>query len=105
MSDMYGKIEMINNESMGIVYLERFEDEIKKWYKKKNIPKRLICDINKLRIGDTYVNASAQIQRKYKKFDSFPIETQNAVKLMLSFINDIWANKNTESNDYNNILK
>eukprot|EP01038_Epipyxis_sp_PR26KG_P015653 gene15653-21170_t len=47
-----GKIEMINNnnESMGIVYLERFEDEIKKWYnKKKAIPKRLICDINKPR--------------------------------------------------------
>jgi hypothetical protein len=30
-----GKLEMINNDSMRIVYLNRFEDDIKKWYEKK----------------------------------------------------------------------
>jgi hypothetical protein len=29
-----GKVEMINNDAMKTVYLERFEDDIKKWYKK-----------------------------------------------------------------------
>ena len=35
-----GKVEMINNESMRNVYLNRFEDDIKKWYEKRPFQKK-----------------------------------------------------------------
>ena len=95
-----GKLEMINNDSMRIVYLNRFEDDIKKWYEKKTIPKKLICDINKPRIGEDFVNASAQLARKFKKFDTFSKETQEGVNMMLTFMKNIWANNNDDSLNY-----
>jgi hypothetical protein len=84
-----GKIEMINNDAMKTIYLERFEDDIKKWYKKQTIPKKLICDITKPRIGPNYVNASAQLKREYKKFSSFDKKTQAPVQRMLDFIKTV----------------
>ena len=97
------KIEMINNDAMNTVYLQRFEDCIKKWYKQKTTPKKLICDINKPRLGDNFVNASAQLEQKYVAFKTFSKETQESVKLMLSFIKEVWANENDECFEY--ILK
>jgi len=98
-----GKLEMINNDSMKTVYLDRFEDDVKKWYKKETIPKKLICDINKPQIGEDYVNASAQLLRKMKPFDSFLPKTKDNVKIMLDFIKEVWGNNKDES--YNYILK
>jgi hypothetical protein len=98
-----GKLEMTNNESMRTVYLNRFEDDIKNWYMKKTIPKKLICDINKPRIGINYVNASAELKREYKKFDTFSKNTQESVHMMLNFMKKIWGSTSIES--YNYLLK
>jgi hypothetical protein len=91
---------MINNDAMKTVYLERFVDDIMKWYKKQTNPKKLICDITKPRIGPNYVNASAQLKREYKKFSSFDKKTQEAVQMMLDFIKTIWASNNNHSYEY-----
>ena len=41
-----GKPTIIQKDIMTDVYLNRFEDDIKIWYKNKTIPKKLICDIS-----------------------------------------------------------
>jgi hypothetical protein len=36
-----------SKDTMKEVYLNRFPDDIKKWYSKSTIPKKLICDVKK----------------------------------------------------------
>ena len=93
----YGKFELLNDDRMTKVYLKRFPKDIKNWYNTETIPKKLICDVLKPRIGDDYVNMTDKLTKEAKPFSSFPKKTQKAVKMMLDFFKKIWANSNEES--------
>ena len=67
-------ISIIQDETMNKVYLQRFESDIKKWYKTKTIPKKLICDINKPTVGNNYINVGKQLKHKYSEYAQFEKE-------------------------------
>jgi hypothetical protein len=50
-----GKVTIVPDITMKNVYLNRFPDDIKKWYCKTLIPKKLICNIVKSRFLVTFI--------------------------------------------------
>eukprot|EP01039_Chlorochromonas_danica_P011458 gene11458-12813_t len=85
------------------VYLNRFPDEIKKWYSKKTIPKQLICDVTKPQIGPTFVNSAPQMFKDKKKYSTFTQKSRDGVKRMLAFMKEVWCDNNDAQMKY--ILK
>jgi hypothetical protein len=85
------------------VYLNRFSDEIKKWYSKKTIPKLLICDVTKPQIGPTFVNSAPQMFKDKKKYSTFTQKSRDGVKRMLAFMKEVWCDNNDAQTKY--ILK
>ena len=104
------EFEYLSKETMNEVYLNRFENDIKLWYKKKTHPKRFICDISQDRIGDTFVNGSSKFFKPRKEFKSYSKATRSAVNKMIEFVKEVWTDNNDESLQYilkwfSNILK
>lgn len=93
-------ISIIQKETLNEVYLQRFEDDIKKWYKKKTIPKKLICDIHKPVIGNNFINLGKQLKHKYSEYAQFDPEIKVNVELMLSYIKEVWANNDEKVYQY-----
>jgi hypothetical protein len=81
-----GKLDILNDETMTKVYLKRFHKDIKNWYSTETIPKNVICDIFKPRVGEDYVNLSSQLIKEIKEFASFPERTKKSVQMMLDFL-------------------
>ncbi|RYH08065.1 hypothetical protein EON65_41215, partial [archaeon] len=98
-----GKLTIKSDDNMTKVYLNRFPDEIKKWYCKKTIPKDLICDVTKPQIGPTFVNSAPQMFKDRKEYSSFTKKSRDGVKRMLAFIKEIWCDNNDAQLEY--ILK
>jgi hypothetical protein len=92
-------ISIIQKETLNEVYLQRFEDDIKKWYK-KTIPKKLICDISKPVIGSNYINVGKQLKHKYSEYKHFEKGIKENVKLMLTYIKEVWANNDEKVYEY-----
>lgn len=104
------KLTIVPVDTMQKVYLNRFPDEIKKWYSKKTIPKQLICDVTKPQIGATFVNSAPQIFRDWKKYSTFTQKSRDGVKRMLSFLKEVWCDNNEDQfkyllNWYSEVLK
>ena len=96
-------ISIIQDETMNKVYLQRFKKDIKAWYRNETIPKKIICDINKQTIGSNYINVGKQLKHKYSEYAQFDPEIKNNVKIMLSYIKEVWANN--DENVYQYMLK
>jgi hypothetical protein len=47
------KVSIVSKDTMKEVYLNRFPDDIKKWYTKSTISKKLICDVKNLKWAKT----------------------------------------------------
>ena len=94
------KPTIIQNDTMKLVYLDRFPTDIAKWYKKCTKPKELISDISKPCITDTFINLAGQIKYKYKKYDTFSEEMKNKVKIFLDYMKLIWSKSNEEVYEY-----
>ena len=95
-----GKPTIIQKDIMTDVYLNRFKDDIKTWYKKKTIPKKLICDISKPQLGDNFIIVSPQIKHKYQEYKLFSKQTREAVNIMLAYIKLIWADSDDAAFTY-----
>jgi hypothetical protein len=94
------KLTIIPAETMRTVYLNRFPDEVKKWYCKQTIPKQLICDVTKPQIGSTYVNSAPQMFKDKKKYSTFTQKSRDGVKRMLDFLREVWCDGNKEQLQY-----
>lgn len=94
------KLTIVPAETMRTVYLNRFPDEVKKWYNKQTIPKQLICDVTKPQIGSTYVNSAPQMFKDRKKYITFTEKSRDGVKRMLAFIKEVWCDGNKEQLQY-----
>jgi hypothetical protein len=92
----HGKPTILQDVTMKAVYLKRFKKDISKWFLEETIPKRLICDISKPMMGDTFINISSQLKHEYKEYKSFNKKTQASVDIMLDYIKLIWADSNEE---------
>ena len=93
-------ISIIQDETMNKVYLQRFKKDIKAWYKTETIPKKIICDINKETVGTNYINVGKQLKHKYSEYVQFDTEIKNNVKIMLSYIKEVWANNDEKVYQY-----
>eukprot|EP01038_Epipyxis_sp_PR26KG_P017970 gene17970-25147_t len=92
------------------VYLERFPEDIKKWYQKKTIPKKLICDVKEEQIGKTFINTAPRLFKILKKYKTFTKTSKDGVDKMLSFLKEVWCDDNDDQLNYliswcSNVLK
>ena len=94
------EVTIIQKETMNDVYLQRFNDDIKKWYKKQTIPKKLIVDLTKPTIGDDFINVSKRLMHEHKAYNTFNKETQDKVNQMLSYIKEVYAYDDQKSFEY-----
>jgi len=93
-------LEIIQKDTFKEVYLKRFPKDIQKWFNTETIPKKLICDINKPTIGDTFINVSEKIMHEYsKKYSEYSVETQGK-NIMFDFVKLIWANNDDKVNQF-----
>ena len=91
------------------VYLNRFPDDIKKWYTKSTIPKKLICD-KKPQMGKDFINTAPRLLKETKSFKSFTQKSRDGVKKILAFIKEVWCETNDTQLNYllswfSNVLK
>ncbi len=93
----------LQDETMNKVYLQRFKKDIKAWYRNETIPKKIISDINKPTVGNNFINVGKQLKHKYSEYIHFDTEIKENVKLMLSYIREVWANN--DDNVYEYMLK
>jgi len=94
-------LEIIQKDTFKEVYLKRFPKDIQKWFNTETIPKKLICDINKPTVGDTYINVSEKIMHEYsKKYSEYSEATKGKVNIMLDFVKLIWANNDDKVNQF-----
>jgi hypothetical protein len=97
-----GKPEIVQNDTMSTVYVNRFDPEtedkqiIKKWYSRGTIPKQIICDINKPIMTEEFINLSPQVKHKYKPFESFLPKIKEKLNTMIDYIKLVWADGNEE---------
>jgi len=96
-------LEILQKDTFKEVYLKRFPKDIQKWYNTETVPKKLICDINKPTVGDTFINVSEKILHEYKKYSDFSEDIKVKVNIMLDFIKLVWASN--DDNIYNFLLK
>ena len=94
------QVTIIQKETMNEVYFSRFELDIKKWFKKETDPKQIICDVTKPTIGDDYINISKTLKHKYTKYEEHTQDIKESVKLMLSYIKEVWANNDEKVFNY-----
>lgn len=94
------EISIIAKDTMREVYMERWDDKIKKWYKKETNPKKVICDFHKPMIGDRFINVSKQLKHEYKEYKTFDDKIKNAVEGMLSYLKEVWANSDDDMYKY-----
>jgi hypothetical protein len=95
-----GKPTIIQNDTFSLVYSQRFEEDIQKWYKKKTTPKRLIADITKPMMGVDFINLSGLLKHKPKPYKKFESKTKERLQIMLDYIKEIWANGNKDVYEY-----
>ncbi len=86
-----GKVTIVPDITMKNVYLNRFPDDIKKWYCKTLIPKKLICNIRKPQVGKNHINAAPELTRERKDYESFTQKSKDGVKKMLAFVKEVWC--------------
>ena len=95
-----GKVTIVPDITMKNFYLNRFPDDIKKWYCKTLIPKKLICDIKKSQIGKNHINAAPELTRERKEYKTFSEKTRDGVDKMLNFFKEVWCNDNDKQYNY-----
>ncbi|RYE57683.1 MAG: hypothetical protein EOP48_05260 [Sphingobacteriales bacterium] len=95
-----GKATIVPKETMKEVYLNRFPDEIIKWYTKKTIPKQLICDVTKSQIGDRFVNIAPQMFKDRKEYSTFTQKSRDGVKRMIAFLKEVWCDNDKAQLQY-----
>jgi hypothetical protein len=64
------------------VYLERFPDDIKKWYKTQTSPRELVCDVSKPQI---LIN----MFKERKKDSTFTQKSKDGMEKMLGFLRSL----------------
>lgn len=84
-------VTIIPKDTMQDVYLQRFPDDIKKWYKKSTIPKKLICDVKQPQIGKDFINTAPRLLKETKPFNTFHEKSQAGVQKMLKFLKEVWC--------------
>eukprot|EP00981_Chlorochromonas_danica_P013461 scaffold6391_cov133-Ochromonas_danica.AAC.1 len=85
------KIKIIQRDVMKDVYLNRFPPDIKKWYEKSTIPKKLICDVKKPQVGKDFINTAPRLLKERKAFSSFSKKSRDGVRKMINFIKEVWC--------------
>jgi hypothetical protein len=95
-----GKITIVQKDTMKDVYLERFPDDIKKWYKTQTIPRELVCDVSKPQIGNTFINTAPNMFKERKKYSTFTQKSKDGVEKMLGFLREVWCSDNDEQLTY-----
>jgi hypothetical protein len=98
------KYEIISNDLLRQVYINRFDDKLAKWYIKenKNI-KQVVCELNKPQFYENKFNLCPQIKATYKPYEEFNVETKQNVDLFLKYIFEVLASNSQENFVY--ILK
>jgi hypothetical protein len=77
-----GKITIVQRDTMKDVYLERFPDDIKKWYKTQTSPRELVCDVSKPQI---LIN----MFKERKKDSTFTQKSKDGMEKMLGFLRSL----------------
>jgi len=95
-----GELTIVQRDVMNTVWLPRFPKDIKTWFNTKTKPKKLICDIYKPKIGNTYINTAKHLKHKYQSYKTFSKKTKESVVLMLLYIKEVLANNNEKVYDY-----
>eukprot|EP00981_Chlorochromonas_danica_P013994 scaffold7211_cov247-Ochromonas_danica.AAC.10 len=88
------KIQIIPKDVMKDVYLNRFPPDIKKWYEKSTIPKKLICDVKKPQVGKNFINTAPRLLKERKAFSSFTKKSRDGVHKMIDFVKEVWCENN-----------
>jgi hypothetical protein len=98
------KYEIIGNDLLKQVYLNRFDEKLAKWYQKENkCLKQVVCELNKPLFYDKKFNLCPQIKSKYKPYLEFDEETKASVNLFLEYIKEVLSSNSEENHTY--ILK
>ncbi|MBS1736181.1 MAG: hypothetical protein JSS98_06175 [Bacteroidetes bacterium] len=91
---------IIQQDTFKQVYLNRFPDEIIKWYVKETIPKKIICELHKPLLTESEINISPQLKHKYQKYNKFDDNIKSSVNVFLEYVKIIWANNNEKVYQY-----
>ena len=96
-----GKFTIYSNEVLRTVYLNRFPDDVSKWYCKNslNLYNR-VCQLNKPIIYDKNINIVGKFLHKYKPYSEFTKKIQDNVEFMLQFYKDIWASSDNANYEF-----
>lgn len=57
-------VTVVPKGTMKDVYVERFPDDIKKWYKESTVPYKLICGVKQPQIGKDFINIAPRLLKK-----------------------------------------
>ena len=66
-----GKTNIIPDNTMKTVYLNRFRKEINEWYVKILLPRDIICDLHKPQVTKDYVNLAGRLIHTPQPYSEF----------------------------------
>jgi hypothetical protein len=95
------KYEIISNDLLKQVYINRFDDKLAKWYIKENKSiKQVVCELNEPKFYDNKFNLCPQIKASYQPYEEFAVETKEGVDLFLKYIFEVLASSSQENYIY-----
>jgi hypothetical protein len=99
-----GEWKIENNQVINTVYLNRFDEKLRKWYVKENKDiKHIVCELNKPQFYENKINMCPTIQAKYTPYKDIKQETKDNMQVFLKYIWEVLASESKENYEF--ILK
>lgn len=95
-----GKYTVVPDDVVKKVYLNRFDDKLKKYYTKENINlRKIVYKLNKPQLFDDCINLCPQLPKAkpYKEFDE---DTKKKVQIFCDYVLEVLASGNKDVYDY-----
>jgi hypothetical protein len=96
-----GEPVIMKQEVIKKTYFDRMTKKANEYYFKENCEiKEIICKLNDPVVSGDNINICPQLKHKFVAYSTFSDEAKAGVELMLSFVNEVWANSKKEDYDY-----